>query len=212
MLDVPDAPARPIDSARALVRHILTVTLGLMLAIGLEKTVEWRQHVALRNEADANIIAELRDNRVEVESTLAKVGGERDSLIVLQKLLEARLRGEKVDQDISIGLSMGTPREASWQTANATGALGYMQYAHVKKYASAYTMQAQFVEVQRSTLSAFLRVYASAKLLGGDNGPDDLAKPRLEESRSLVGDALAHLLAIDQMGKEALAEYDRALK
>jgi len=41
----------------------------------------------------------------------------------------------------SDSFKIGNPEEASWQTANATGALGYMDYGSVQKFAGAYQLQ-----------------------------------------------------------------------
>ena len=215
MLDVHE-PKRPLQSARDFARHIVTVTLGLVLALGLEKTVEWRQHVQLRKEADANIASELRDNKAECDRTLKEVPRERRVLLDLRKLLDARKAGTKIGKtDLSLSFWTGSPRDASWQTANATGALGYMAYAHVKDYSAAYTLQADLVRLQQELLSSILRMFAANDLVDDlDHGGsiDAMTDDQVAATRAAVQDVLMHLLALEQIGAELEKQYAVALK
>jgi hypothetical protein len=59
MLDV-HAPEHPVHSYRDFFLHLFTITIGLLKALGLESAVEWRHHVHVGDEAEANIVSELK--------------------------------------------------------------------------------------------------------------------------------------------------------
>ena len=54
MLDV-HAPHHRLDSVREFVVHILTITVGLLIALGLEASVENMHHRHQRREAEETI-------------------------------------------------------------------------------------------------------------------------------------------------------------
>jgi hypothetical protein len=64
------APAHPVLSWKDALLHLGIVTIGILIALGLESVVEWRHHISLASEARANIVSEIRDNRRELDDVL----------------------------------------------------------------------------------------------------------------------------------------------
>ncbi len=60
------APDKPIHSKKEFLFHMLTVVLGILIALALDGIVPWAHHRALVREARENIAAEIaqeqRDN------------------------------------------------------------------------------------------------------------------------------------------------------
>ena len=55
-------PHGPIHSIQEFMVHLRAITIGLLIALRLEATVEWRHHRSLASEAGENISHEIRDN------------------------------------------------------------------------------------------------------------------------------------------------------
>ena len=83
MLDV-HPPHEPVHGIRDFLLHLLTITVGLLIALGVEGAVEWRHHVHLRNEADANIVSEIRDNSSDLKHMLQSGGDAEANLRALR--------------------------------------------------------------------------------------------------------------------------------
>jgi hypothetical protein len=62
MLDV-HAPHETVHTWKDFFIHIATITLGLLIAIGLEQTIEYLHHRRQLQEARHELSAELTDNR-----------------------------------------------------------------------------------------------------------------------------------------------------
>ena len=209
MLDV-HAPEHPLTTRKDFFLHLFTITIGLLIALGLENTAEWIHHVHQRREADANIVSELRDNEHDVNDMLAAAPKERDSLIRALKFLDAHMQHKPTDiTNIELGMTFASLHDASWQTANANGSLGYMEYAHIKRYSAAYTLQAQFNALQQETLTAYLTVQSN--IIAG-NDPNNLSQPDSERAKVQVQEALARIVAIQQIGAILRDTYEKALK
>ena len=209
MLDV-HAPEHAPHTLRDFFLHIFTITIGLLIALGLEAGVEWQHHVHLRHEADENILSEIRDNQHELGEVLNHIPKERETLTYALAFLKAHAEGKPVDvHDVSLGMNLGTYRDASWQTASATGALGYMTYAHVKQYSAVYSLQAQFTQLQTETLGAFLQI--QSYVMGGED-PNKFSPAIAEKARADVQKTLADLLAMEQIGQSLQKQYADALK
>ncbi len=209
MLDV-HAPDEPVHGVRDFLLHLLTITVGLFIALSLENAAEWVHHRHLRAEADANIVSELQDNRHDLADVLKAIPGEEKSLTGALNFLQARAAGKPYDiKDINLGMSLYTARNASWQTATTTGAVTYMEYAHVKSYSEAYTLQAQFGSMQDRTLDAYLKL--QSYVVGGID-PTKISAADADKARSEVQQTIARLVAMQQIGVALQKTYDKALK
>lgn len=209
MLDV-HPPHEPVHGIRDFLLHLLTITVGLLIALGLEGTVEWRHHVHVRDEADASIVAELRDNAHELDKAMDAVESEQQSLMGALAFLQARAAGKPYNlTGINLGLTLYSGQDASWKTAASTGAVSFMEYSHVKRYAEAYTRQAQFTALQERTLDSYLQL--QSYIVGGFD-PDKFSAADADKARIDIHQTLARLLAMQQIGTSLQAEYRSALK
>jgi len=138
MLDV-HPPEEKIHGFKDFLLHLFTITVGLLIALALEGCVERWHHRELRDEADANMKQEIRDNTQEIATMRSNIAKEEKSLTSALQFLQARRENKAYDiSSISLSFSFGDLSDASWRTASATGALNYMDYSHVQRYASAY--------------------------------------------------------------------------
>jgi hypothetical protein len=55
-------PQSPIHSVKDFMLHLLAITIGLLIALGLEGSVEWMHHRHLVREAKENIAQEIHHN------------------------------------------------------------------------------------------------------------------------------------------------------
>jgi hypothetical protein len=166
-------------------------------------------HRHLRNEADANLAQEIRDNRKEVSDARAAIVKERENLLNVLKFLQARGLNRPYEiHTIALNFSLGTLHTASWRTASATGALGYMEYRHVQRYSAAYQIQDEFSALQTHTLDDFLQL-ESHFVSGFD--PEKMPPADAAIAASEVHRTLSHLQALDQFGEALTKSYDQAL-
>jgi hypothetical protein len=209
MLDV-HPPHEKMHGWKDFLLHLLTITIGLLIALGLEGCVEhWKQR-ELQKDADTKLRQEIRDNAEEIASVHNANATEQANLKRILDFLGARKRKQPYDtHQIRLDFAMGDLKSASWKTAAATGALGFMQYDQVQRYADVYQLQDKYSALQDQTIDEFLQLQ-SYVIYGFDPDkitPADAGSAELETRRTL-----AYLTAMDQVGTALAKEYDAVLK
>jgi hypothetical protein len=134
-------PEHGIHSLRDFLVHMGTITLGLLIALGLEALVEQAHHRHLLHTAEANLRDELRSNR-------ALLSGDERSLNDTQRQLEQSLAAMQAalahrpgPPDTSGQWRWSSPQSAAWDTARDEGAIGLMSYESASQYADVYSQQ-----------------------------------------------------------------------
>jgi hypothetical protein len=188
--------------------HILTITVGLLIALGLEAAVEALHHRHVRKEVEHDLRLELRDNEHALQVTRGALADEKKNLGVVMQYLAARSEDKPSDiHDLTVSFHAGTLSDASWRTATATGTLNLMNYDRVQLFASAYRDQELFSGVQIDTLDEYLQLQSYFQ--GGfdpDKMPPDEAKTAMADARR----SLSHLEALDQIGQNLEKTYNKA--
>lgn len=146
MLDV-HPPHAAIHGWRDFFVHIATITIGLLIAVGLEQTVEYVHHLEQLRTARQEIAAELDENRriAEVnEAEFARVERElaKDTEILRASQFANAPLASKLNYD---WLFYRTP-DGAWQTAKENGALGLMPHNELRGYVYDYAVISAFME------------------------------------------------------------------
>jgi hypothetical protein len=208
MLDV-HPPHEKIHGFRDFLLHLFTITVGLLIALALEGCVERWHHRELRNEADANLRQEIRDNEQALATTRNAIIWEKRTLISMVKFLQSRSQDKPFDiQGLNLGFTNSTLSDASWRTATGTGVLSFMEYGRVQQFASAYQEQELFSRLELETLDRYLQLnsYAVSGFDPKAISPED-AKAALPD----VSRTLTQLVAMDQVGENLRLAYERVL-
>jgi hypothetical protein len=141
MLDI-HPPHHAATTWRDFFIHIITIVIGLLIAIGLESSVEWMHHRHLVAKARGNIQREIHENQQLLPhnlDSLQKDGAQLKQNIETIRILRDHpkdLRGK-----ILYNLYWSAFTDAAWRTARDTGALSYMPYDEVQRLSELYGQQ-----------------------------------------------------------------------
>lgn len=208
MLDV-HAPEH-IGGLRDFMIHLLTITVGLLIALGLENAAEAMHHGHQRREAEELIRQELEDNRHQLQQAETDIETETKNMVLVLDFLEARLASKPGNPDqLSLNYHEGPLEDSAWLTASSTGAVSYMPYSEVQKFALAYKEQALFETMQEKTLDEYLQLDAFV-VKGFD--PSHITASDLQAALPIVRQALAHLRGMSDVEHGAIKAYDQALQ
>jgi hypothetical protein len=201
------APEGPILSGRHLAVQLATITIGILIALSLEGVTGWFHHRALVREARANILSEIGDNKRELDGALHGATASEQHLNEALRLVNDLLARKKSDIHTVTLVYVGPQlSSASRNTAEATGALGYMEYTEVKRYAAAYELQQQYMRLQDRLLESWIPMLHSAQ---GD--PDTLSQAELMEWKRQLLTSLSYVQSEASIGKSLSAEYEKIL-
>ena len=208
MLDV-HSPHTRIEGLKDFLLHLFTITIGLLIALGLEGCVERHQKAELRREAETNLRQEMRDNRQKLTDWRTLMKTEEGNLRSVMDFLAAREEGKPFDvRGIQLGYGIRELSDASWRTATATGALSLMEYGQVQQYAGLYQVQGEVMDLERESLEDFLNLqsYTAYRF-----DPDKVTAAQAAAREPDVRRALAHLEAMDEVAVGLSQAYDKAL-
>lgn len=214
MLDV-HAPEHGIHGGRDFFLHLFTITCGLLIALGLEASVEAMHHRHQRQEAEEKIRQEIRTNAETLKKDEAGVLAERETMQGFIRLLRLTTQGEAVERKpIKLDFSEEEIPDAAWRTASSTGVLEYMPYDEVENFANAYREQALLQSMAQKALEDYLEL--APPFNPSDTGvPQRPTKAEMESAAQalpLAMRAWGHLNGIMAAGNGTMGSYEEALK
>ena len=135
-------PHEPIHSWRDFILHLVTITIGLLIALGLEAAVENMHHKHVVREARENIRHELELNHQAAKSDLDNLDTNKKNMqhnLATLRSLRKDLNTKGLDAKYQFDWS--SFNESAWLSARDSGALTYMPIDEVQRYADLYMQQ-----------------------------------------------------------------------
>lgn len=187
-------PSHALESWRDFFVHIATIVVGLLIAIGLEQSVEWVHHKHALHTAERNLEDELAANRELLKHDQRALNVEEAEFE--QDLQVVQARGPAPEGQLrNVRFAWGWDALAStaWNTARDTGAVALMPYETAEGYSSIFAQQDIVDQQVNSLLSDVYR--SEAPLLGGRK-LSDLTPEERDSMASHLRDALADIQQI----------------
>jgi hypothetical protein len=144
-------PHEPIHGWRDFLLHLLTITIGLLIALSLEGLVEWQHHRHLVHEAEASLQAEIESNAKGLPDAIANLHKNQAELKNDVTVLKYLIKNNKMPPKASMSITFGirTFDDVSWKTAQSTTALSYMSYPQAEEYSDIYITQNELNNAER---------------------------------------------------------------
>jgi hypothetical protein len=201
------APHHPILNLKEFLVHLLAITIGLLIAVGIEGCVElYREHSLVR-EARQTLREEIEYNSHKMDDAVSQIEGEKTAIAqdikVLTRILENPKDKDAQNASINADFSMVGLHDTAWKTAQTTGALAYMPYAESQRYADLYGTQQEFQTQQGKILddeARFLGVMSKT-----DFGHGDVTAEQASQALEPFGVWREHLLYLGLMAKVTAA-------
>jgi len=140
-------PGGPVRSLKDFFIHIGVVTLGILIALGLEQLVESHHRAHLADVAVAGFRRELAFNEDQVRDVLARIPEKQAKVDEAIAMLSTAPAAGGAPEPITYpGISLDLVSTASWDTAIATQALTELPFDAVARYAQAYGAVRLFID------------------------------------------------------------------
>jgi hypothetical protein len=141
ILDV-HPPHESVHSWRDFFIHIATIVIGLLIAIGLEQTVEYLHHRHLLHQAHENLREEIQDNQRLLAMDRRYLESNRQTVLRnIDTLHQIKADPKQTHSALRFPWQWSSPSAAAWNTARDTGALALMPYEQVQGYSLLYGQQ-----------------------------------------------------------------------
>ena len=201
-------PHSPIHSIKEFLIHLLAITIGLLIALGLETTAEWFHHRHLVRDARVNLVQEMSDNRHVIERHLSVAAAETARLNQMLEALDAVEAGKPLPTLGEFNWSVPLLADSSWGAAQSTGATSYMSYAEAKRYAQVYTEQALYATAVDRYIEGRRQIFAD---LAHIQGSSRLSREDYEAARRNVFSNLVSLAMLHEVDGELDTTYIRLM-
>jgi hypothetical protein len=197
----------PIRNLKDFFYHLGIVTLGILIALGLEQIVDAHHRTKIGRSSMESFRRELLDNRDrvnEILATLPKSRAQIDAQIAQVAALGDGAAKAPVPIDYP-DLHFLLMSSAAWDTAIATQALYYIPAEDAKRFSRAYGAFAVFMNEERTGVAAWQdlrRFGVDAGILTPGQRRDFIEQLHRYESYTYV---------VEMIGQGTLRDCERAL-
>ena len=136
--------------------HLITISIGLLIAVGIEGCVELHREHKLVREARETMREEIQHNSDKMKEAVVTLDQQMETMkkniAVLTRIQENPKDKAAQDAQIDADFSIIGLRETAWKTAQTTGALTYMPYAEAQRYSDVYGAQRELLDQQNKIL------------------------------------------------------------
>ncbi|MBZ5720793.1 MAG: hypothetical protein LAO03_10475 [Acidobacteriia bacterium] len=204
-------PPHAIRSTKDFLLQLLTITIGILIALTLDGVLEWTHHHQLVHEAEANLITEVRENQAEISKGMPELRTSEQQLKQMVALVhQLQQNRASAVNNVTFNWTLDELHATSWNTASATGAIAYMDYTEVKRYTRVYDLQQQFMTVQNKAFDSVMLVYGLTTLLQKDM--KRVSDSELAQAERVLGLALANAGAVESVESALNEEYTKLLQ
>jgi hypothetical protein len=135
-------PHQPIHTWKDFFLHLLTITIGLFIALTLEAAIESLQHRHLVRDARANLRREIEVNHKLYTNNARDLRLNRNQLARdLDELRELRDGRKSENLNLSWAWNWNSYGDAAWKTAKEGGAVLHMDSRWTSTYTWIYAQQ-----------------------------------------------------------------------
>jgi len=178
MLDI-HAPHQTVHTWKDFLIHIAAITIGLLMALGLESTVEWLHHRHQAQQALELLRQELEQNRKVLKADMAEGDrmelNHRKALAVLRRLRAGTL---SPDDHLVFIRTYNTFRSSAWRVVHESGAAAHIPSDVMKRYGVIYDVQQSINEAASAVYVDLLK--ATSVLNTEQPNPNQAEDDRLQ--------------------------------
>jgi hypothetical protein len=208
-MDVHPAHHAPL-TWREFFLQLVTITIGLFIALTLQAGVESLHHRHLVSEARENLRREIQINREHYAENVQTLEKNRRQLAHdIDQLRELR-SGKPIEKNALVwGWDWNGYIDASWKTARETGAVSYMSFDLINAYAELY-LQQDYVNTQ--ALAIFNDAPKTAAFLQIAKDPSALSPSDIQSMLIGLAESDIKLVTLQNLMKPLDEMYTKALK
>jgi hypothetical protein len=156
--------------------HVGTIFVGLLLAIGLEQSVEWVHHRHQRHQLEEDLHAEMRMNNEYLSRDFAYLAVTRDwaadqaqsiqSAIATHTTSRLVYRPQPRNFDVYV-----LPNDSVWQHASESGTTALLPREEAQSYTLLYRFRARLFDTYKQLFDAHYVVIASGLRFSSGHNP-----------------------------------------
>ena len=209
MLDV-HPPHSALHGVRDFLLHLFTITVGLLIALGLEGCVERQHHRHLVHEAESGMRREIAENAQGIASLRKQVMDQERQLDGNAEVLKrAKAHPDGKQEQVTFTFRMQGFNDLTWKTAQTTGALALMPYGDATTYSEIYNEQD---ELNREQHEIILDVMRAASIIVMQSDKEKPTPAQVDTTLERIGMVKLRLLLLNSLIDNLDGAYQKFLK
>jgi hypothetical protein len=199
-------PHERVQGWRDFFVHLITITVGLLIALSLEGLVEMVHHHNLVNQAKADLKTEITQNHDRVVLNLPELRADEKRVEGdIRTLMDLRAGKKLSDFQLNYSFEWKSLGNSAWKTAESSGALSFLDFEKERDLAHVYYVQEDIVA---PNLTQVLREHslAWAPILSLEH-PEKSTKEEIQLSLQRSADLLADLKSLEGLLKNLDQAY-----
>jgi len=202
-------PHAPIHNWRDFFVHLVTITIGLFIALSLESLLEWSHHRHLVHEARATIRREMTANRKLAAQDLTSLQEDEARIRNDIQQFVALRAGSKIERSaLQYFFDWASFTDSAWRTAQATGALNYMDYDTAQALTDVYVQQRLVSDRGLTVFDEQTRAVGPIFITGD---PNLMSKDEIQLTLQRSADLLLDLKAVELLIKTLDTQFAEEL-
>jgi len=206
-------PHERIRSWKDFVLHLLTITIGLLIALALEAAVQSMHHRHMVRDARANLRREFVVNQKLYAENLRSV---QTKLVELRENIDQlrTLRAGKTPEhfDLRWSFAFNGFVDSAWTSARDIGAVSYMQPEVIEKYSELYRQQTFVNAAGVSILLDEAKAAAPLIFAKGGKDPKDLSPSDIQAMLLSAAEFEGRVEILQQIMKPLDEDYTELLR
>jgi hypothetical protein len=204
-------PHNPIHTWKDFLIHLLAITVGLLIALGLEAIVEAAHHHRQVVEARSALDNEIAANRSELQAEMKRMVQQQQTLEQMKATVQTPHPSPA--SGTSLNISVAALRRSAFDTAITSGALALMENAEASEYAEIYQTQTIYNSVQdRAVMQTEMSLISALPGPGNTlEGVENLSSGELASLKEKINEYRTQLTVCIAAGKELDGEYGKRL-
>lgn len=158
-------PHGPIHTKKDFFISLLTITVGILIALSLEGLITWNHHRALVRQARTNLAVEISTNKKTMEIYLQELHKRQKELGAVVSAMQELQQKKDVPTNLEMSYTFHTFDSAAWHAATTSGAVTYMGYDELQHYTDIYDGQYAFQALQTDALRNVADVASTLHLM-----------------------------------------------
>jgi hypothetical protein len=203
------APHEPIHTWQQFWVHLGTITVGLLIALGLEHAVAYAHRASEKHSLQRELHDEGEHNEEMLQQDFQRIAALKASLVAWHRHVDdAIARGgtlQDVDYQPPNTGTIALPSQAMWDSAKASGRIGLLSDDQTAAYAFLYLQEDWLKEQARAWMAAtvekqeFERRFEKSFEEAGRDGVPDYSKMGAEDLKQYSALLNREIAQIDEM-------------
>jgi hypothetical protein len=154
--------------------HIATICIGLLIAVGLEQSVEWVHHRHQRHQLEEDLHAEMRQNELYLQRDAEYVRASRDWAAAQSQAIQNAIATQTTQQLVyqpppgNFDLYV-VPGDSVWQHATEIGLPALLPRGEAQSYTMLFRFRTRFYQTYQQLFDARYAVISSGLRFASPN-------------------------------------------